>query len=69
MKYISLIILLAAIFTSSAIAQEKENKNYVENDLISLNGKDGITFQTQAGDFLFKPYVLIQNLSFRPSTS
>lgn len=60
MKYISLIILLAAIFTSSAIAQEKENKNYVENDLISLNGKDGITFQTQAGDFLFKPYVLIQ---------
>lgn len=33
---------------------------YIESGLISLADKNGISFSTQKGDFLFKPYVLIQ---------
>lgn len=33
---------------------------YVENDVVSLAGKKGFTFTTRAGDFLFKPYALVQ---------
>lgn len=38
---------------------------YVENDVVSLAGKKGFSFSTKAGDFLFKPYALVQtSLSF-----
>lgn len=33
---------------------------YVENDVVSLAGKKGFSFTTKAGDFLFKPYALVQ---------
>lgn len=33
---------------------------YVENDVVSLAGKRGFSFSTKAGDFLFKPYALVQ---------
>lgn len=33
---------------------------YVENDVVSLAGKKGFSFSTKAGDFLFKPYALVQ---------
>lgn len=33
----------------------------LENNIISLEGKKGISWQTPAGDFLFKPYVLVQS--------
>ena len=33
---------------------------YVENDVVSLAGKKGFSFTTRAGDFLFKPYALVQ---------
>ncbi|QZT35936.1 OprO/OprP family phosphate-selective porin [Halosquirtibacter xylanolyticus] len=59
MKYISLILAVMFILTANA-QNNKTNESYIENDLISLNGKDGISFKTGAGDFLFKPYVLIQ---------
>ena len=44
-----------------AMAQEKEvDDKYVENDVVSLAGKKGFSFSTRAGDFLLKPYVLVQ---------
>lgn len=44
-----------------AMAQEKTiDDKYVENDVVSLAGKKGFSFSTKAGDFLFKPYVLVQ---------
>lgn len=42
-----------------AAAQEVDDK-YVENDIVSLAGKKGFSFTTKAGDFLFKPYTLVQ---------
>lgn len=40
-------------------AQDVDDK-YVENDVVSLAGKKGFSFTTKAGDFLFKPYALVQ---------
>ena len=64
-KISGLLVLLTLGF--SAFAQNTTDKNkptdtdkYIENGLISLAGKDGVTWQTRAGDFLFKPYTLIQ---------
>ena len=57
-------LVILGLFTQ---AQEKEKKDsttevdkYIENGLISLAGKDGISWQTRSGDFLFKPYTLLQ---------
>lgn len=33
---------------------------YVESDVVPLAGKSGFSFRTKAGDFLFKPYALVQ---------
>ncbi len=51
----------------SVQSQEKDKKEtatnmdkYIDNGLISLAGKDGLTWQTRSGDFLFKPYTLLQ---------
>jgi len=42
-------------------AQDLEiDDKYVENDVVSLAGKRGFSFSTKAGDFLFKPYALVQ---------
>lgn len=34
----------------------------IDNDVVPLAGKQGFSFQTKAGDFLFKPYALIQTM-------
>ncbi len=54
-----LILSLLAAGTASLSAQEIDDK-YVENDVVSLAGKEGFTFKTKQGDFLFKPYMLVQ---------
>ena len=36
------------------------NDKYVESDVVRLDDKKGFTLQTRAGDFLLKPYVLVQ---------
>ena len=54
---------LCSLLALPAIAQETEKKiddKYVENDVVSLAGKKGFSFTTKAGDFLLKPYVLVQ---------
>lgn len=43
----------------SAFAQHADT--ILENNIISLEGKKGISWQTPAGDFIFKPYVLVQS--------
>lgn len=55
------IFLLIGVFLNSAIAQETDELDkYIETGLISVADKDGLSWQTKAGDFLFKPYTLIQ---------
>ena len=44
----------------TAREQPYVDDKYVENDVVSLDDKKGFTFSTRAGDFLLKPYVLMQ---------
>ena len=39
------------------MAQQEED---TENGVVSLAGKEGFTIGTKKGDFLFKPYLLVQ---------
>ena len=59
------ILIPCLLFTLSLAAQEKteEVKNhdkYIESDVIPLAGKKGFSFESKAGDFTFKPFVLVQ---------
>ncbi len=42
---------------SSAMAQYEAD---TENGVVSLAGRDGFTIETKKGDFVFKPYLLVQ---------
>jgi len=63
---ISIITFCAVFVSAAARAQLRErtqpyvDDKYVESDVVSLAGKQGFTFSTKAGDFLLKPYVLVQ---------
>lgn len=54
-KYIA-IAMLAAL-PAAAMAQHEEDS---ENGIVSLAGREGFIFQSKKGDFVFKPYLLIQ---------
>lgn len=45
---------------AAASARPSDDDKYVESDVVPLAGKQGFSFSTRAGDFLFKPYALIQ---------
>ncbi|MBC8620612.1 porin [Parabacteroides faecis] len=60
-KSIATALLILAGTTASLKAQDIQiDDKYVENDVVSLAGKKGFSFSTKAGDFLFKPYALVQ---------
>lgn len=49
------------LFSTSLFAQEDPDKNkFIESDVIPLAGKKGFSFETKAGDFVLKPFVLVQ---------
>lgn len=61
------LILIAGLFFPAICLQAQISNNtisiddkYVENDVVSLAGKKGFSFSTRTGDFLFKPYALVQ---------
>lgn len=41
----------------AAMAQHEED---TENGVVSLAGREGFTIETKKGDFVFKPYLLVQ---------
>ena len=53
------IIALAALATLplGMMAQHEEDS---ENGVVSLAGREGFTIQSKKGDFVFKPYMLVQ---------
>ncbi len=57
-----LLLTVGVLFSLNITAQEKrENADkYIESDVIPLGGKKGFSFQTKAGDFLLKPFTLVQ---------
>ena len=60
-KSIATALLILAGTTTTLKAQDIQiDDKYVENDVVSLAGKKGFSFSTKAGDFLFKPYALVQ---------
>ena len=56
----TLLALLCLLQAGALSAQNDIDDRFVENDVVSLAGKKGFTFNTKGGDFLFKPYALIQ---------
>lgn len=54
--YLVLILLGCILRVSAQIKNEKD----IESDVIPLAGKKGFSFETKAGDFVFKPFVLVQ---------
>lgn len=56
MKKILCMVALA-IIPLAAMAQHEED---TENGVVSLAGREGFTIETKKGDFVFKPYLLMQ---------
>lgn len=57
MKQIIAAIAILLLLPFTAIAQ---HENDMENGIVSLAGKEGFTIGSKKGDFLFKPYLLVQ---------
>lgn len=55
-------LLLAGILSSASLfAQQADNhEKYIESDVVPLAGKKGFSFESKAGDFMFKPFALVQ---------
>lgn len=49
--------IMAAMMPTVASAQQEED---TENGVMSLAGKEGFTIGTKKGDFVFKPYMMVQ---------
>ena len=56
MKKIFFLVMLS-VLSLSAMAQYAED---TENGIVSLAGKEGFTLKSKKGDFVFKPYLLVQ---------
>ena len=48
---------LSAVMPLAALAQHEED---TENGIVSLAGREGFTIASKKGDFVFKPYLLVQ---------
>jgi len=59
MRNILIVSFLFAFIAVHAQTDTTLNK-YIDNGLISIADKNGLTWKTTKGDFLFKPYTLIQ---------
>lgn len=57
MKQIIAAIAILLLLPFTAIAQHESD---MENGIVSLAGKEGFTIGSKKGDFLFKPYLLVQ---------
>ena len=57
MKKILTALCLSALMPLAALAQHEED---TENGIVSLAGREGLTIASKKGDFVFKPYLLVQ---------
>ena len=57
MKQIIAVITILLLLPFTVIAQHEDD---IENGIVSLAGKEGFTIGTKKGDFIFKPYLLVQ---------
>ena len=52
-----LLMALVAMLPAATFAQEEED---TENGVVSVAGKEGFKIATKKGDFVFKPYMMVQ---------
>lgn len=52
-----LLMALVAMLPAATFAQEEED---IENGVVSVAGKEGFKIATKKGDFVFKPYMMVQ---------
>lgn len=57
MKKLLTALCLSALIPLTALAQHEED---TENGIVSLAGREGFTIASKKGDFVFKPYLLVQ---------
>lgn len=57
MKKILTALCLSTLIPLTALAQHEEE---TENGIVSLAGREGFTIASKKGDFVFKPYLLVQ---------
>lgn len=57
MKKILTALCLSALMPLTVLAQHEEE---TENGIVSLAGREGFTIASKKGDFVFKPYLLVQ---------
>ena len=57
MKKILTALCLSAVLPLTELAQHEEE---TENGIVSLAGREGFTIASKKGDFVFKPYLLVQ---------
>lgn len=57
MKKILTALCLSALIPLTALAQHEEE---TENGIVSVAGREGFTIASKKGDFVFKPYLLVQ---------
>lgn len=57
MKKILTALCLSTLMPLTALAQHEED---TENGIVSLAGREGFTIASKKGDFVFKPYLLVQ---------
>lgn len=57
MKKILTALCLSALMPLTALAHHEED---TENGIVSLAGREGFTIASKKGDFVFKPYLLVQ---------
>ena len=62
MKRILTVIIFSLVVTVAKAQTPAQNDGdrYIESDVIPLAGKKGFSFETRAGDFMLKPFVLVQ---------
>lgn len=58
MKKILLASVLAFVLPLASMAQQEEEDT--ENGVVSLAGRKGFSIQSKKGDFIFKPYLMVQ---------
>ena len=60
MKKVLNIIFLLVCFTSLSAQENSDNEKYIESGVVPMAGRKGFTFNLGQGEFIIKPYMLIQ---------
>ena len=59
-------IILSAMLASCTMGAMAQYEADTENGVVSLAGREGFAIETKKGDFVFKPYLLVQTAANYP---